>query len=221
MSDKYIKKGSLSVSSDLEAFLKSEVLPGLDLSEDHFWSSFEKILNEFSPRNKELLDIRESMQNQIDAWHIANPGEEKNLDAYKEFLKSIGYLLPEGEDFQITTDNVDPEISSIAGPQLVVPVMNARFALNAANARWGSLYDALYGTDMISEDDGAERAGAYNPIRGDKVIAFSKNFLDHHFSLNNGSYADTCSFSIKDGVLSIELNNGEIAHLKSSDQFQG
>ena len=221
MSDKYIKKGSLSVSSDLEAFLKSEVLPGLDLSEDHFWSSFEKILNEFSPRNKELLDIRESMQNQIDAWHIANPGEEKNLDVYKEFLKSIGYLLPEGEDFQITTDNVDPEISSIAGPQLVVPVMNARFALNAANARWGSLYDALYGTDMISEDDGAERAGAYNPIRGDKVIAFSKNFLDHHFSLNNGSYADACSFSIKDGVLSIELNNGEIAHLKSSDQFQG
>jgi malate synthase len=221
VSDKYIKKGSLSVSSDLEAFLKSEVLPGLDLSEDHFWSSFEKILNEFSPRNKELLDIRESMQNQIDAWHIANPGEEKNLDVYKEFLKSIGYLLPEGEDFQITTDNVDPEISSIAGPQLVVPVMNARFALNAANARWGSLYDALYGTDMISEDDGAERAGAYNPIRGDKVIAFSKNFLDHHFSLNNGSYADACSFSIKDGVLSIELNNGEIAHLKSSDQFQG
>jgi malate synthase len=221
VSDKYIKKGSLSVSSDLEAFLKSEVLPGLDLSEDHFWSSFEKIINEFSPRNKELLDIRESMQNQIDAWHIANPGEEKNLDVYKEFLKSIGYLLPEGEDFQITTDNVDPEISSIAGPQLVVPVMNARFALNAANARWGSLYDALYGTDMISEDDGAERAGAYNPIRGDKVIAFSKNFLDHHFSLNNGSYADACSFSIKDGVLSIELNNGEIAHLKSSDQFQG
>ena len=221
MSDKYIKKGSLSVSSDLEAFLKLEVLPGLDLSEDHFWSSFEKILHEFSPRNKELLDIRESMQNQIDAWHIANPGEKKNLDVYKDFLKSIGYLLPEGEDFQITTDNVDPEISSIAGPQLVVPVMNARFALNAANARWGSLYDALYGTDMISEDDGAERAGAYNPIRGDKVIAFSKNFLDHHFSLNNGSYADACSFSIKDGVLSIELNNGEIAHLKSSDQFQG
>ena len=110
MSDKYIKKGSLSVSSDLEAFLKSEVLPGLDLSEDHFWSSFEKILNEFSPRNKELLDIRESMQNKIDAWHIANPGEEKNLDVYKDFLKSIGYLLPEVEDFQITTDNVDPEI---------------------------------------------------------------------------------------------------------------
>jgi malate synthase len=176
VSDKYIKKGSLSVSSDLEAFLKSEVLPGLDLSEDHFWSSFEKILNEFSPRNKELLDIRESMQNQIDAWHIANPGEEKNLDVYKEFLKSIGYLLPEGEDFQITTDNVDPEISSIAGPQLVVPVMNARFALNAANARWGSLYDALYGTDMISEDDGAERAGAYNPIRGIKLLLSQRTF---------------------------------------------
>ena len=163
MSDKYIKKGSLSVSTDLEAFLRSEVLPGLDLTEDHFWTSLENIINEFSPRNKKLLEIRESMQEQIDAWHLANPGQEKNLDIYKDFLKDIGYLLPEGEDFSISTDSVDPEIASIAGPQLVVPVMNARFALNAANARWGNLYDALYGTDMISEEGGASRAGAYNP----------------------------------------------------------
>ena len=221
MPDKYINKGSLSVSTDLEAFLKSEVLPGLDLSEDHFWNSLENIINEFSPRNKELLDIRESMQGQIDAWHLANPGGEKNLDVYKDFLKGIGYLLPEGEDFKITTENVDPEISSIAGPQLVVPVMNARFALNAANARWGSLYDALYGTDMISEDDGASKAGEYNPIRGDKVIAFSKNFLDEHFALNNASYKDASSFCIKEGHLEVGLNNGESVSLKNSDQFQG
>jgi len=219
--DKYINKGSLSVSTDLEAFLKSEVLPGLDLSEDHFWASLENIIHEFSPRNKELLDIRESMQGQIDAWHLANPGGEKNLDVYKDFLKDIGYLLPEGEDFKITTENVDPEISSIAGPQLVVPVMNARFALNAANARWGSLYDALYGTDMISEDDSASKAGAYNPIRGDKVIAFSKNFLDEHFSLNNASYSDVSSFCIKEGHLEVGLNNGESVSLLNIEQFQG
>ena len=221
MPDKYIKKGSLSVSTDLEAFLKSEVLPGLDLSEDHFWASLENIIHEFSPRNKKLLDIRESMQGQIDAWHLANPGGAKDLDVYKDFLKDIGYLLPEGEDFKITTENVDPEISSIAGPQLVVPVMNARFALNAANARWGSLYDALYGTDMISEDDGASRAGAYNSIRGNKVIAFSKNFLDEHFALDNASYSDVNSFSIKGGCLEVGLNNGAFVSLKNSEQFQG
>jgi len=219
--DKYFKKGSLSVSTDLEAFLRSEVLPGLDLSEDHFWTSLENIIKEFSPRNKELLHIRESIQSQIDAWHLANPDGRKNLHVYKDFLKDIGYLLPDGGDFKITTEKVDPEISSIAGPQLVVPVMNARFALNAANARWGSLYDALYGTDMISEEDGASRAGAYNPIRGDKVIAFSKNFLDEHFPLNNASYSDVSSFFVKDGCLEIGLNNGESVSLINSEQFQG
>ena len=221
MSKNYITKGSLSVAEELSSFLSTEVLPGLEISEDHFWSSLEKIIQEFSPRNKKLLDIRESMQGKIDAWHIANPGGEKNLDVYKDFLKDIGYLLPEGEDFKITTENVDPEISSIAGPQLVVPVMNARFALNAANARWGSLYDALYGTDMISEDDGASRAGAYNSIRGNKVIAFSKNFLDEHFALDNASYSDVNSFCIKEGCLEVGLNNGESAGLINSEQFQG
>ena len=221
MPDKYINKGSLSVSIDLEAFLKSEVLPGLDLSEDHFWNSLENIINEFSPRNKELLDIRESMQGKIDAWHLANPGLEKNFDVYKDFLRDIGYLVPEGEDFKISTDNVDPEIAFIAGPQLVVPVMNARFALNAANARWGSLYDALYGTDMISEDNGATRAGAYNPVRGEKVIEFAKNFLDENFSLNDASFSDVLSFSVKDGQLEFGLENGQTSTLNNSDQFQG
>ena len=221
MSKNYITIGSLSVAEELSSFLSTEVLPGLEISEDHFWSSLEKIIHEFSPRNKELLDIRELMQGQIDAWHLANPGEEKNLDVYKDFLKEIGYLLPEGKDFKITTENVDPEISTIAGPQLVVPVMNARFALNAANARWGSLYDALYGTDMISEDDGASRAGAYNSIRGNKVIAFSKNFLDEHFALNNASYSDVNSFCIREGRLEVGLNNGESVGLINSEQFQG
>ena len=221
MADQYIKKGSLSVSTDLESFLRSEVLPGLDLSEEHFWTSLEKIINEFSPKNKTLLGIRESMQEQIDAWHLANPGQEKNLDIYKNFLKKIGYLLEEGRDFKITTENVDPEIASIAGPQLVVPVMNARFALNAANARWGSLYDALYGTDMISEENGASRAGAYNPVRGDKVIEFAKNFLDKNFTIDNASYSDVNSFNIKNGRLEISLLNGETTNLINNNQFQG
>ena len=221
MADQYIKKGSLSVSTDLESFLRSEVLPGLDLSEEHFWISLEKIINEFSPKNKTLLGVRESMQEQIDAWHLANPGQEKNLDIYKNFLKEIGYLLEESGDFKITTENVDPEIASIAGPQLVVPVMNARFALNAANARWGSLYDALYGTDMISEENGASRAGAYNPVRGDKVIEFAKKFLDKNFAVNNASYTDVNSFNVKNGLLEISLLNGETTNLLDSDQFQG
>ena len=221
MADKYITKGSLSVSTDLELFLKSEVLPGLDISEEHFWFSLEQIIAEFSPRNKELLEIRESMQEQIDAWHIAHPGLEKNLDVYKDFLKDIGYLLEESEDFSISTQNVDPEISSIAGPQLVVPISNARFALNAANARWGSLYDALYGTDMISEEDGASRAGAYNPLRGDKVIEFAKKFLDENFTLKSSSYAEANSFNINNGLLEIGLMSGETTTLVNSEQFQG
>ena len=221
MADKYITKGSLSVSTDLELFLKSEVLPGLDLSEEHFWISLEQIIAEFHPRNKELLEIRESMQEQIDAWHIAHPGLEKNLDVYKDFLKDIGYLLEESEDFSISTKNVDSEISSIAGPQLVVPISNARFALNAANARWGSLYDALYGTDMISEEDEASRSGAYNPLRGDKVIEFAKKFLDENFPLESSSYVEANSFNINNGLLEIGLMSGEITTLVNSEQFQG
>lgn len=221
MKDKYITKGSLSVSTDLESFLRLEVLPGLDITEEHFWSSLENIIDEFGPKNKALLETRELMQQQIDEWHLTNPGKEKNLSTYKKFLNEIGYLLEEGDDFKITTKNVDPEISSIAGPQLVVPVMNARFALNAANARWGSLYDALYGTDMIPEDGGASRAGAYNPLRGDKVIAFAKEFLDENFSLTNSSFSDVTSFIIEGSKLVIKLKNGDIDSLKNIHQFKG
>ena len=221
MKDKYITKGSLSVSTDLESFLRLEVLPGLDITEEHFWSSLENIIDEFGPKNKALLETRELMQQQIDEWHLTNSGQEKNLSTYKKFLNEIGYLLEEGDDFKITTKNVDPEISSIAGPQLVVPVMNARFALNAANARWGSLYDALYGTDMIPEDGGASRAGAYNPLRGDKVIAFAKEFLDENFSLTNSSFSDVTSFIIEGSNLVIKLKNGDIDSLKNIHQFKG
>ena len=216
MTDKYTKKGSLSVSSELDIFLKSEILPGLDLTEENFWTNLEKIIDEFGPKNKALLEIRESMQEKIDAWHLSNPEQQKNLTLYKEFLNEIGYLSNDAGDFRISTKNVDPEISVIAGPQLVVPVMNARFALNAANARWGSLYDALYGTDMISEDNDASRAGAYNPIRGDKVIGFAKNFLDENFSLNGASYSDAISFTVKDGQLKIGLENVEVVSLVQS-----
>jgi malate synthase len=219
--DKYITKGSLSVSTDLESFLRLEVLPGLDISEEHFWSNLENIIDEFGPKNKALLETRELMQQQIDEWHLTNSSQEKNLSTYKKFLNEIGYLLEEGDDFKITTKNVDPEISSIAGPQLVVPVMNARFALNAANARWGSLYDALYGTDMIPEDGGASRAGAYNPLRGDKVIAFAKEFLDENFSLTNSSFSDVTSFIIEGSKLVIKLKNGDIDSLKNIHQFKG
>ena len=221
MSDKYIAKGSLSVSIKLDEFLTSEVLPDLNITSDHFWQSLEVIVQEFGPRNRELLGLREIIQQKIDDWHLSNKGQTHDFESYKSFLKEIGYLTEDKGEFTIETQNVDPEIATIAGPQLVVPVMNARFALNAANARWGSLYDALYGTDMISEDDGATRAGAYNPVRGDKVIAFAKNFLDEHFPLSHGSYNDVSSFSLVDNSLSMGTVSGELTSLKDAAQFQG
>ena len=221
MSDKYIAKGSLSVSIKLDEFLTSEVLPDLNITSDHFWQSLEAIVQEFGPRNRELLGLRETIQQKINDWHLSNKGQTHDFESYKSFLKEIGYLTEDKGEFTIETQNVDPEIATIAGPQLVVPVMNARFALNAANARWGSLYDALYGTDMISEDDGATRAGAYNPVRGDKVIAFAKNFLDEHFPLTQGSYNDVSSFSLADNSLSIGTVSGELTSLKDAAQFQG
>ena len=221
MSDKYIAKGSLSVSIKLDEFLTSEVLPDLNITSDHFWQSLEAIVQEFGPRNRELLSLRETIQQKIDDWHLSNKDQTHDFKSYKSFLKEIGYLTEDKGEFTIETQNVDPEIATIAGPQLVVPVMNARFALNAANARWGSLYDALYGTDMISEDDGATRAGAYNPVRGDKVIAFAKNFLDEHFPLSQGSYNDVSSFSLVDSSLSMGTVSGELTSLKDPAQFQG
>ena len=221
VSDNYISKGSLSVSDKLANFVSDELLPGLAITPENFWDQLETIIHTFAPKNKELLAKRESIQGQIDQWHLANKDQPFNLELYKTFLKDIDYIVEEGGDFHITTQNVDPEIAMIAGPQLVVPVMNARFALNAANARWGSLYDALYGTDMIGEEDGASRAGAYNPIRGDKVIAFAKAFLDKHFPLKNASFNQVTSLIIEDGSLIARLENGSNTALMNADQFQG
>jgi malate synthase len=212
---------SLTVSEHLRNFLENEILNGLDISKEHFWSSFEKIIDEFSPRNKSLLQKREDIQVQIDNWHKDLKDQEFNHNEYKKFLTEIDYIAPRSPDFSIVTDNVDPEIKTIAGPQLVVPVMNARFALNAANARWGSLYDALYGTDVISEDDGAEKFGGYNSVRGDKVIDFAKIFLDETIPLSTGSYKDVLGFDFVDGELQAILPDAEKVHLKNPSQYIG
>jgi len=219
--EKTIESLSLTISNDLKDFLEKEVLKGLDISKERFWSSFEKIINEFSPRNKALLQKREDLQSQIDAWHIEHKDQAFDHEKYKTFLKDIGYIAPRSPDFSISTDNVDPEIKTIAGPQLVVPVMNARFALNAANARWGSLYDALYGTDVISEDDGAEKVGGYNPVRGDKVIDFAKNFLDETVPLEQGSFKDVLGFEFVDGNIQPLLPDLGKVSLKNPSQYIG
>ena len=216
-----VKYGSLHVSKQLDTFLREEVVNGINIQPSLFWKSLESILDTFGPKNIELLAKRESLQKQIDNWHLERKGHEHNALEYKNFLKEIGYLLEEGDDFSIETSDVDPEIKTIAGPQLVVPVSNARFALNAANARWGSLYDALYGTDVISEEDGAERVGGYNPERGNKVIAFAKNFLNETVPLKDGSYEDAISFMILGESLQVELSDGTRSELKNTNQYIG
>ena len=217
----YVDKGNLKVSKSLDTLINEKVCDSIEVTPEIFWNAFEEILNEFTPKNKALLEKREILQKQIDEWHISKKGTDFDKEAYKDFLKEIGYLLEEGDDFSIETENVDPEISKIAGPQLVVPVMNARFALNAANARWGSLYDALYGTDVIPEENGAEKGGSYNPIRGDKVIEFSKKFLDETFPLVTGSFADVTAFQIKAGKLQITLADQSQVSLSDESKFEG
>ena len=216
-----LQYGGLTVAKELDDFLREEVVQGIDVDADKFWSSLELILEDFGPRNRSLLEKREELQKQIDEWHIAKKDEGHDHNSYVEFLKEINYLVDEGEDFQITTENVDEEIKTIAGAQLVVPVMNARFSLNAANARWGSLYDALYGTDMISEEEGAERGGAYNPARGDRVIAFSKKFLDESVSLSSGAYNEVTGFKVNNGNLEIALSDQSTVKLKDESKFVG
>ena len=216
-----IKEVSLKISPALEEFVKGEMLPGLDISENYFWKSFENLLDKFYQRNEELLDIRNQMQVKINNWHLEKKDLDLDIGEYKDFLEEIGYLHPRSKDFSISTWNVDPEIRKIAGPQLVVPVMNARFALNAANARWGSLYDALYGTDIISEDNGATREAGYNPIRGDKVIAFAKNFLDETIPLRNGTYDQVINFEFVESELLITLKDNSKTSLIDKDKYIG
>ena len=213
--------GGLHVSKELDNFLREELVTGINIQPSLFWKSLESILDTFGPKNIELLTKRDSLQEQIDNWHIQRKDQDHNAAEYKSFLKEIGYLLEEGDDFSIETSDVDPEIKTIAGPQLVVPVMNARFALNAANARWGSLYDALYGTNVISEEDGAERVGGYNPARGSKVIAFAKNFLNETVPLKSGVYEDATSFMILGESLQVVLSDGTRTELKDTNQYIG
>lgn len=196
-----IEVGGLQVAAVLHAFVRDEALPGSGLEEDAFWSGVEALLTDLVPRNRELLARRDELQQQLDAWHTEHPGPVIDQAAYLALLRDLGYLVEEPEDFEISTSGVDDEVAVQAGPQLVVPVLNARFAANAANARWGSLYDALYGTDVIDEDDGKEKGGSYNPTRGAAVIAEARAFLDQHFPLAEGSHADVTAYTVEDGAL--------------------
>ena len=199
----------LQVARELYDFVNDEALPGTGVDADAFWAGLAAIAHDLAPKNRALLERRDELQARIDEWHRAN-GAPADLAVYEAFLREIGYLLPEGPAFTVTTQDVDPEIARTAGPQLVVPVMNARYALNAANARWGSLYDALYGTDAISEERGAEKGKGYNPARGERVIAWAKGFLDDSVPLDRASWADAIGFDIAMGRLAVTLESGEI-----------
>ncbi|MBF6300185.1 malate synthase G [Nocardia amamiensis] len=216
-----IQVGGLQVASVLHEFVENEALPGTGVDSAAFWAGAEQVINDLAPRNRALLAERDEIQGKVDAWHAEHPGANYDKAAYKNFLTEIGYLRPEPADFQITTQNVDDEIAVTAGPQLVVPVMNARFAINAANARWGSLYDALYGTDAISEANGAEKGTGYNKVRGDKVIEWARNFLDDAVTLITGSHIGSTSYKIVDGELEVGLEDGTSIGLADASQLVG
>jgi len=220
-----VRIGGLGVAAGLRDFIENEALPGSGVDAARFWPALEAILRDWAPRNAELLAKRDALQSRIDAWHRANPARPVDLPAYKAFLAEIGYLAPEPADFQVGTTDVDAEIAQMAGPQLVVPVSNARYALNAANARWGSLYDALYGTDAIPETDGADRGRGYNPVRGAKVIAFARGVLDKAAPLAGGvSHRDATAYAMESGVLTVTLADGRKVGLARAAQcvgFQG
>jgi malate synthase len=212
--------GNLRVAQVLYDFINSEALPGTDIDPDSFWSGVDKVVTDLSPQNQDLLARRDDLQAQIDKYHRQHVIEPLDPEGYKQFLTEIGYLQPQPGDFTITTAGVDDEITTTAGPQLVVPILNARFALNAANARWGSLYDALYGTDVIPEDDGAEKGTSYNKVRGDKVIAYARNFLDKAVPLSSGSWSDATGLKIDEGQLVVETGDGSTG-LATPEQFVG
>ncbi|MFI8689278.1 malate synthase G [Stutzerimonas kunmingensis] len=216
-----VQVGGLQVAKVLYDFVNNEAIPGTGVDAAAFWAGADSVIHDLAPKNRALLAKRDELQAQIDAWHQARAGQAHDAVAYKSFLQEIGYLLPEAEDFQATTENVDEEIARMAGPQLVVPIMNARFALNAANARWGSLYDALYGTDAISEKDGASKGPGYNEIRGNKVIAYARNFLNEAAPLETGSHVDSTGYRIEGAKLVVSLKDGSTTGLKNPAQLQG
>jgi malate synthase len=211
----------LQVATELYDFIQSQVLPGTGVSSEAFWKGFDAIVADLGPKNAALLKERDRLQTELDKWHSANPGPITNMVAYRKFLETIGYLVPQPANVQATTANVDAELAVQAGPQLVVPILNARYALNAANARWGSLYDALYGTDAISEADGCEKGPGYNEKRGAKVIAFARKLLDDAAPLATGSHTDATVYQVVDGQLRVALTGGRVSGLKDPAQFVG
>jgi len=211
----------LLVDSELKRFIEHEALPGSGIETSTFWAGLDRVIHDLAPRNRALLAERERLQAQVDGWHAANPGPVQDIEAYRSFLESIGYLVPQPAHVQITTDNVDSEIAIKAGPQLIVPVMNARYALNAANARWGSLYDALYGTDVIGDEGGAAKGPGYNAVRGAKVVAYARTFLDNAAPLMQGKHADAISYQVSADSLNVTLKNGEQTTLLHPERFVG
>ena len=211
----------LQVATELYNFVNTQVLPGTGVDQDTYWKGFDAIVADLAPKNAALLAERDRLQTELDTWHKANPGPITDMVAYRKFLTTIGYLVESPKDAKATTENVDAELAIQAGPQLVVPILNARYALNAANARWGSLYDALYGTDAISEEGGAEKGKGYNPVRGAKVIEFARNFLDQAVPLASGSHKDSTGYAVEGGKLVVSLKDGSKTGLKDEAKFIG
>ncbi len=221
----FVEIGGLKVNEELYHLVRDEIAPGTGVNADRFWKSFGEIVRDLAPKNRALLEKRDKLQKQIDQYHLARKGQPFNREEYKTFLKEIGYLVPEGKSFKVTTANVDPEITEIAGAQLVVPLDNARYALNAASARWGSLYDALYGTNVITEEGGAEKGEFYNPRRGAKVIAYTEDFLDKVVSLKRGSFSDVTRFFLRRAAgkkqLAATLKDSSTVGLADARKFLG
>jgi malate synthase len=217
----YVTRGRLQVAAELDRFLADEALSGIDIDAQAFWAGVEAMIQDLAPRNRALLEKRDALQQKLDDWHRSHPGPIHDLSTYRDFLSEVGYLVEPPERVRVSTANVDPEVALQAGPQLVVPVSNARYALNAANARWGSLYDALYGTDAIPDEDGAERGDAYNPERGKRVIAYTRSVLDQAAPLASGSHADATEYRLEDGDLLVTLDNGDETSLQQRDQLAG
>ncbi|WP_039938396.1 malate synthase G [Anoxybacillus gonensis] len=216
----YVQVGRLQVANIFYDFMTNEVLPNSGVDASKFWSDFEQLIEELTPKNKALLAKRDELQEKINEWHKQHRGQF-DFEQYQSFLQEIGYLEPEVDDFEITTENVDDEIAKQAGPQLVVPITNARYALNAANARWGSLYDALYGTDVISEEGGAQRGKGYNPVRGEKVIAYVRAFLDEAVPLREYSHKDAVQYAVVNGTLTVTVKDGQTTTLQDGEKFVG
>ena len=211
----------LKVATALHRFVEEQVLPGTGIDSNAFWRGFDAIVHDLAPKNAALLAERDRLQSELDRWHRKHPGPVKKPAKYRQFLERIGYLVPVPQGVKVTTTNVDAELATQAGPQLVVPITNARYALNAANARWGSLYDALYGTDVLSEDGGAEKGSSYNPVRGAKVIEYARHVLDRCVPLARGSHLDSVAYKIDRSALVVTLKDGTTTPLAKPSQFVG